>query len=206
MRLRRHGRFLLALAAGLAAGLAALRLGPALRFLLGFDVFFAVYLALTGLVAARSTAAELRRSAAEEDEGLALILPVIAAIILLSLVVIFLLLRQPEGGLRAALAVASVPLGWLVLHTLTAFHYANLYYAPRAEGGAGGLGFPRTPEPGPWDFLYFAFVIGIAAQVSDVTVRSTPMRKAVLAHSVASVFYNAVILALVVNAVLTYAG
>jgi uncharacterized membrane protein len=205
MRLRRHGRFLLALAAGLGAGLAAVRLGPALRFLLGFDVFFAVYLVLTGLVAVRSTADELRRSAAEEDEGLALILPVIAAIILLSLVVIFLLLRQPEGGLRAALAVASVPLGWLVLHTLMAFHYANLYYAPRRDG-AGGLGFPRTPEPGPWDFLYFAFVIGIAAQVSDVTVRSTGMRRVVLAHSLASFFYNAVILALVVNAVLTYAG
>jgi uncharacterized membrane protein len=120
-------------------------------------------------------------------------------------VVIFLLLRQPEGGLRAALAVASVPLGWLVLHTLMAFHYANLCYAPGPEGGSG-LGFPRTPEPGPWDFLYFAFVIGIAAQVSDVTVRSTGMRRVVLAHSVASFFYNAVILALVVNAVLTYAG
>ena len=105
------------------------------------------------------------------------------------------------------MAVAGVPLGWLTLHTLAAFHYANLYYAPRPGGReAGGLDFPGTKEPGPWDFLYFAFVIGMTAQVSDVAVRTAQMRRAALAHGVASFFYNTVILALAVNAAVNYAG
>ena len=94
-----------------------------------------------------------------------------------------------------------------MLHTLAAFHYANLFYAPApAAARRGGLDFPGTPEPGPWDFLYFAFVIGMTAQVSDVAVRTTPLRRTALAHGVASFFYNAVILALAVNAALAYAG
>ena len=103
--------------------------------------------------------------------------------------------------------MASIPLGWLTLHTVASFHYANLFYALDAGGGeAGGLDFPGTPEPGPWDFLYFSFVIGMTAQVSDVAVRTTPLRRAALAHGVAAFFYNAVILALAVNAAISQAG
>ena len=149
------------------------------------------------------------RKAAAEDEGLPLILLVTATAIALSLAAIFLLLGQAGAAETpaGALAVAGVPLGWLTLHTLAAFHYANMYYAPKPGGGdAGGLDFPGTAEPGPWDFLYFAFVIGMTAQVSDVAVRTTPLRRATLAHGITSFFYNTVILALVVNAVLAFAG
>ena len=127
----------------------------------------------------------------------------------LSVGAIFMLLRlADEAGTRAgAVAVAGVPLGWLTLHTLFAFHYARMFYARRPDGGdADGLDFPDTDEPGPWDFLYFSFVIGMTAQVADVTVCTTSLRKAVLAHGAISFFYNAVILALAVNAALTYAG
>lgn len=46
----------------------------------------------------------------------------------------------------------------------------------------------------------------MAAQVSDVIVCSTRMRRAVLIHSTASFFYNTVLLALAVNAALSFAG
>jgi uncharacterized membrane protein len=45
----------------------------------------------------------------------------------------------------------------------------------------------------------------MTAQVSDVVTTATPMRRMVLAHSVASFFYNTVILALAVNAAVTAA-
>ena len=54
-------------------------------------------------------------------------------------------------------------------------------------------------EPGSWDFLYYSFVVGMTAQVSDVQVLSTAMRRVTLAHGVVSFFYNTVLLALAVN-------
>jgi uncharacterized membrane protein len=212
MRPSRHARFYVALAVGLAALpiLAAAGIDSwALRIVLAGNGFFLVYLALTALFAGRATAEHLRATAAADDEGLPLIFLLAATAVALSIGAIFLLLRvageaESRGGV---LAVAGVPLGWLTLHTVVAFHYARLYYAPAPGGGdLGGLDFPGTPEPGPWEFLYFAFVIGMTAQVSDVAVRTTRLRRATLAHGAFSFFYNAVILALAVNAALIYAG
>jgi uncharacterized membrane protein len=209
MNFRRHGRFYVALAAALAVGAVTTGHDLPMRIVLAGDTLFLVYLVLTGLFVARADATHLRARAASADEGLPFILALTAATAGLSLAAIFLLLRQVGTGDTAAgiLAVASVPLGWLTLHTLAAFHYANLFYAPRRGGGeAGGLDFPGTEDPGPWDFLYFAFVIGMTAQVSDVVVRTTAMRRTTLAHGIGSFFYNTVILALAVNAAVAYAG
>ena len=208
MELRRHGRFFVALGAGLAVGIVTRGYDLPLRMLLAGDTFFLVYLVLTAIFIAETTASHLRQRAARDDEGVAVIVAVSAAIVALSIAAIFLLLRDPGDALAGGiLAVASIPLGWLMLHTLAAFHYANLFYAPAPGGGdAGGLAFPGTSEPGPWDFLYFSFVIGMTAQVSDVAVCSTPLRQSALVHGVASFFYNTVIVALAVNAAITYAG
>jgi uncharacterized membrane protein len=209
MHFRRHRRFYLALAAGLAAFALGRFEPPALRGLLAGNVFFAVYLALTAGFVARGTATHLRDDAAAQDEGLPVILLLTATGTALSLGAILILIGQAgeADSPRGLLAVAGVPLGWLTLHTVAAFHYAHLYYARGPDGGdAGGLAFPGTAEPGPWDFLYLAFAIGMCAQVSDVVVRTTRLRRTVLAHGIASFFYNTVILALVVNAVLAFAG
>ena len=210
MDLHRHGRFYAALVCGAIAFAAGGRLGSwELRFVVAGNLFFLAYLLLTAGFVARATTEHLRRRAAEADEGLPLILLATGGAVVVSLGAIYLLLAQGDaaGPIAGALAVAGIPLGWLTLHTLASFHYANLYYAPRRGGGdAGGLDFPGTAEPGPWDFLYFAFVIGMTAQVSDVAVKTGALRRTVLAHGVASFFYNTVILALAVNAALAYAG
>ncbi len=209
MNVRRHARFFVALAAGAGVAAATTGLALPLRVLLAGDTVFLVYLVLIAIHLAEATPSHLRERAANADEGLTLIVGLTAATVALSLGAIFVLLRREGGdGLAAGLlAVASVPLGWLTLHTLAAFHYANLFYAPRAGGGeARGLDFPGTDEPRPVDFLYFSFVVGMTAQVSDVTVRSSAMRRTVLAQGVFSFFYNTVIVALAVNAALVYAG
>ena len=69
----------------------------------------------------------------------------------------------------------------------------------RNIGAAGGLGFPGKEAPDYWDFLYFAFVIGMTEQVSDVAVRSRLMRRTVLAHGLLSFVFNFALLALTVN-------
>ena len=40
--------------------------------------------------------------------------------------------------------------------------------------------FPKEDKPDYWDFLYFSFNMGAAAQTSDVTVVSRNMRRLVL--------------------------
>ena len=59
--------------------------------------------------------------------------------------------------------------------------------------------FPDDEAPDYWDFAYFAFTIGMCAQVSDVTVSSKTIRRTVLTHSIISFLFNAALLALTVN-------
>ena len=100
------------------------------------------------------------------------------------------------------LAMIGAPLGWLVLHTSMAFHYANIHYFddPDCQGDEKDLEFPGGGDPGPWDFLYYSFVVGMTAQVSDVQVTTTAMRKATLFHGLVSFFFNTVFIAMAVNA------
>ena len=110
-------------------------------------------------------------------------------------------------GLYAACAVApsiSVPLGWLMIHSMMAFHYASLWYAPGDDGQPmRGLGFPGLAEGQDaqlWDFIYYSFTIGLASQTADVSALTTRMRRITLLHSVFAFYYNTVVLALAVNA------
>ncbi|MFT3972354.1 MAG: DUF1345 domain-containing protein [Amaricoccus sp.] len=213
MNIRRHGRFYLALALGAAAFLLAAGVARwEARFLVAGNVFFLCYIVLSFAFVVRASDAHLKRSAASADEGLPIILAVAGAAVLASLGAVAFLLNATDAARgETALAIAAIPLGWMTVHTIVAFHYANMYYAPRGAGYARGLEFPGSEadgpdqadggfEPGPWDFLYFSFVIGMTAQVSDVAVSSARIRRSVLAHGVLSFFYYTGIVALAVNA------
>lgn len=205
---RRHGRFYGAALAGLGSWPLAVGEPLAFRILLSGDVFYVAYLALMLIFAVGIDATDLRRRAAEEDEGVLLIVGLTAVAVVFSLGAVFLMLNGTNGptALIAALAAASVPLSWATIHTLAAFHYAHLYYAPGKGGDAGGLDFPETPVPGMVDFAYYSFVVGMTAQVSDVQVTTTRMRWPTLIHGCLSFFYNTVLIALSVNAVVTLAN
>ncbi len=199
---RRHLRFLVAFVLGVTIWVvtSALPIDPVMRSLVAVNGFFIVYLALMIRLTHNTTVDELRRHAEADDEGSALILVLAIAAVGVSLTSVFLVLNRQSDSLGEAIfALAAAPLGWALLHMLVAYRYAHLYYAPDPDAG---LEFPYVtkPAPGAWDFLYFAFTIGMTAQVSDVQVTTTRMRKVVLLHSIGSFFYNTVILALAVNA------
>lgn len=201
----RHGRFLIAFAFGTAIALAAWvqHVTPVFCLLSGVNTFFLLYLALMVSMIRASGAEALRRHAAKADEGVALILLLALLAVMVSVTAIFLVLNASETSLAArAAALISLPLGWITVHVLAAFHYAHMYYRLSQRG----LIFPGKAEPEAWDFLYFSFTIGMTAQVSDVVADSSAMRKAILVHAVASFFYNTGILALAVNAVVTAGG
>lgn len=110
---------------------------------------------------------------------------------------------------RLVLSIASVVLSWFMVHTMAALHYAYEYYeAPEATdsktpGAVGGLEFPGGDEPDGPAFVYFAYVLGMTAQTSDVNVTSNAMRRLVTWHSVFAFFFNTVIVAATVNIVVS---
>ncbi|MFO1154304.1 MAG: DUF1345 domain-containing protein [Rhodospirillales bacterium] len=202
---RHHARFYAAAVLGAVAWAAAQARFPAMAVVVGGTTFFCFYLTTTAIFALGATADDLRDRARYEDEGMVVIVFITVAAIVLSLASIFSLLSQKgqRDTLHVVLAAGGVLLGWLTLHTIAAFHYAHTYYTrsplTKERPDAGGLAFPDTREPATWDFLYYSFVIGMTAQVSDVDVTTVQMRKLTLAHGIASFFFNTVLLALAVN-------
>ena len=207
--MKSHIRFVLAFAIGAVVALLVqlTHLPFELRVLAAANAFFVSYLGLMLQFAATTSADELRTHAEQNDAGAAAILLLALAAGAISLTSIIMVLSAPSGSAHIRLiALGSVPLGWAAVHVLAGFHYAYLFYQPRKAKTPAGLDFPETEKPDPWDFLYFSFVIGMTAQVSDVTTSSAQMRKVVLVHSIGSFFYNTIILALAVNAAVTSAG
>lgn len=200
-----HARFYASVGFGLAVWLLSFPLSASFRTAAAGDSFFLIYLLLAWIAGRRLTPDDLRAKAESDDEGITVIVIIALAAIALSLSSLVLVLRQSEGGAaQVAIAFAAVPLGWSTLHTILAFHYAHLYYGKSDKDGsqdAGGLAFPEgAKEPALLDFLYYAFVVGMTAQVSDVQTTGRDMRLATLVHAMVSFFFNTVIVALMVNA------
>ncbi len=175
------------------------------------DTFFGAYLFLAALALGK-TSEDLRERASVEDEGMALVFVIMLAALAVCCGSVIAILHQSHGTITTplVLALASAPLGWFTLHIVAAFHYANLYYRMRTDRDAGEsasppLVFPGDSEPAAWDFMYYSLVIGMTAQVSDVQVTDTKLRRATAGHSVVSFFFNTVLLAMAVNAVVTIA-
>jgi uncharacterized membrane protein len=115
-----------------------------------------------------------------------------------------------HSRLLLTLSVLAVLLAWADLHTAFGQHYARLYYQgkdihgrPFQEGMRKGFVFPGTEQPSYVDFLYVAFTVALTYSVSDVLVQSELMRRTVLLHSLVSFFFYSMVLAGVLNAIIT---
>lgn len=201
------------LAGGLAAGFAyallyALGYAGSLYLALSWDFGIAVYLILSWAMMLRSTTAHLARRARQLDISLGEIvgLTVLAATFSLIAAARVLGAARALGGADASLylvaGVGTIILSWFFVHTLFAIHYAHEFHdEDRLQRGKpkGGLNFPGEALPDYWDFVYFAAVIAMTCQVSDVTIDRRAMRHLVTAHGIISFFLNTVIVALAVG-------
>ncbi len=186
-------------------GLARLSGAPA-PAAIGADTFFATFLLWSLWLVFTLTSADLARKADIEDVGAFIVTLMTLAAIAYTSFAIFAALNHKQHGtvLEICLTLAGAPLGWLMLQTMMAFRYANIYYRhDDAKGYVAPIDFPKCKEPGPSEFVYFAAVIGMTAQVSDTNVQTTDMRNAVTAHAVVSFFFNTVLIAVAVNAAIS---
>jgi uncharacterized membrane protein len=107
-------------------------------------------------------------------------------------------------GIEVGLSIVAILCSWFLTHTMFALHYATCYYrkqtlfSPEHEY-EGGLSFPGEDCPDYWDFIYFAFTIGMTAQTSDVSIPKPFMRRLAIAHGIVAFFFYMVILASSVN-------
>lgn len=206
LRSSRHSSFYLAAAAGGLVCLATALASPGQALLWGSICFFAVYLVLSVVRFSGASAAFLQRHADSEDAPAWLLFVVTLAVVCASMVSLFQLMAgENAGSLQLVATMISVPLGWLTVHAMAAHHYAYEYYSgvSRGDGDGGGLAFPAKEQPDGLAFLYFAYVIGMTAQVADVNVTARHMQKLVLLHGIFSFFFNTVIVAAAVNVVVS---
>jgi uncharacterized membrane protein len=171
----------------------------ALRFCLAWDLAVICYLALFGLVVATTGPHDIRRHAREHDEGRIGILVLAATAAMAVLAAIFLQLGGPAGGdaRLVLMLIATTLLSWTFTHTIFAIHYAHEYYDEPPHDG--GLQFPGEEPPDYWDFIYFAFVIGMTSQVSDVAITQRAIRRTAIAHGIVSFIFNTALLAITIN-------
>ncbi len=99
--------------------------------------------------------------------------------------------------LLIGLAVLSVVLSWVVVHTLFTLRYAELFYSEPE----GGVDFGGHDKPSYKDFAYLAFTIGMTFQVSDTGLQKKSFRSAVLKHAALSYLFGTVIVATTINLV-----
>ena len=195
------------LAGALGYGLAPAALPAAGRAVLAWDAFAGTGLALLWCVLATADAARTRAVAGRESPGWLLAFVFLPVALGSSLLAVTLLLSTgmmptlplATRGWHVGLAVVGVGAAWALLHTLFTLRYAYLYY--NADAGPGGLAFPDDePRPPTYlDFAYFAFVVGMTSQTSDVAITRLPLRRAVLLHSLLSFAFNTAVVALSIS-------
>jgi uncharacterized membrane protein len=148
--------------------------------------------------------------AATEDPGPRAVLAIVLLSALMGMISAISVLGHGPGTVTAnekhvsyALAVTAMLAGWWLIHTIFTFRYAHLFYSDGNDDCTAdrGLIFPGTTNPNDFDFAYFAFVIGMTFQVSDVQITDQSIRRMVLLHGLISFVYNTAIIALGINIV-----
>jgi uncharacterized membrane protein len=170
------------------------------RLLIAWDIFIAVYLLLVYIMMFRCGLAHIRRNAILQDDGRFLILLVTALGAFASIAaIVFELGASHRSVVDLTLATLTIALSWATVHTTFALHYAHDYYRGAKPGG---LQFPSGDQQDHadyWDFVYFSFVIGMTAQVSDVGITDKTIRRTATVHGIISFVFNTALVALMVN-------
>jgi len=197
---------------GILCGLAAAWLLPGginrvTRSILAWDVGVIAFLVLSAFLFITERLDRMAADAARQEEGEWTVFWLTMAAVTFSFVAVIgefsgtKELPPTERNLHVILVAVTLLVSWLMTHTTFAFRYAHEYYEVDSAGSGivGGLEFPQEERPDYLDFLYFALVLGMTFQVSDVQITARKFRRLAAAHGLLSFLYNTIILALTVN-------
>lgn len=199
---RYAARFVAMVVTGVVVGVVvAVRGGGASSIVLGWAAASLVYVSWVWLLIARMDPAETKSHAAREDpvRGLAEVLILVASLASLAAVAMLLVdarsASAARSGVLAAMALGSVALSWLLIHTLFTLRYASQYFA----GDPGGIDFNTDEPPRYVDFAYVAFSLGMTFQISDTNLLTSAFRATALRHALLSYVFGTVVVATTIN-------
>jgi uncharacterized membrane protein len=182
-------------------------LSPTTRAVIAWNVGALVYLGLAAFLFSTERRSRMAADAARQQEGEWTIFSLTIAAAVFSLAAIlgeFATVKDSHGvqrNLHVALMAGTLLVSWLTVHATFAFRYAHEFYS-RDSGLPDfdrGLEFPGERSPDYLDFVYFALVLGMTFQVSDVQITARKMRRLATVHGLLSFLFNTIILALSVN-------
>ncbi len=192
-----------------AASLAVLpgTLPVATRGIIAWDVFITGFIVLAAHLFSVQSSAHMAQDAAEQEEGQWTIFWITLGAVTASFAAIILEfsaskdMPPAQRGLHIGLVAFTLFASWLMTHTVFAMRYAHEYYdiVPGQTEIDRGLEFPGETDPDYWDFFYFALVLGMTFQVSDVQITSRMLRRVATVHGLLGFLFNTVIIALTVN-------
>ena len=182
-------------------------LQPQTRAVIAWDVLVASFLVLIAHLFAIRSAAQVPADAAAQQEGEWTIFAITLGAVVASFAAILLEFSATkdatglERSLRVGLVAFTLLASWLMTHVVFALRYAHEFYqiSPGQTAIDGGLEFPGETNPDYWDFAYFALVLGMTFQVSDVQITSRKLRRLATVHGLLGFLFNTVVIALTVN-------
>lgn len=167
--------------------------------------FAFTFIITSAIVFFKLPVSEISKRANEEDGSRLFVLIIILVSSFASMFTVLLLIisdKMPaHKSLTEVMSVIGMIVSWTLVHTVFTFHYANMYYFKQHDDKSDDepLKFPGNMKPNYLDFAYFAFVIGMTFQVSDVEINSPMVRRTALAHGLLSFAFNTFVVALTIN-------
>lgn len=179
--------------------------GPALRAAAAWDVGSALFLVMSLINFARTLDRDISvdAKAHQEAEWTVFSLTLLGAIMSFASIFLF---SQAAGhkthmGISLGFVIITLALSWLTIQLTFAYRYAHEYYSYDLGGPEvdRGIDFPQDKRPDYFDFVYFAFVLGMTFQVSDCNITAKKLRRLATVQGLIGFLFNTVILALSVN-------
>jgi uncharacterized membrane protein len=197
----------LALAAITFFAILRIPMNPWVKYMLVWNTFAFSYIATSWVIFLKRTTAEIRKFARIDDGSrtfVTLLVLVTSFSSMFAVLLVMLTQSDADKALYIPVAITGMMASWSMVHTIYTAHYAHLFYDDAENDKnmhAGGLEFPKEKQPNYVDFAYFAFVIGMTFQVSDVQVSSHNIRRVALLHGILSFLLNTFVVALTINLV-----
>lgn len=172
--------------------------------LTSWNVSVGLYLIRTFFILTHCDQKHIFRRASKQDENKWVILLLVCCAIAMCLYAILIHLSHLSNVpllkyAHIGLALLTIAMAWLFMHTVFAIHYAHSFYISSNKGDDPGLDFPKTPIPLYLDFIYFSYVIGTASQTADISITSQKMRMLNTFHLMLAFAFNTIILAISIN-------